>query len=77
LIDLLTQVSRGKTTYCASHGGVGAKCRIAGCNATVYGNLKVCEGHIDHNENPLNGDNIRADDDPDIDWDGDETNELP
>jgi hypothetical protein len=74
---LITQVSRGKTSYCASHGGAGAKCRIAGCSATVYGNLKVCESHFDLNDvgaNSSNGDR-GEDDDPDLEWD--EPNELP
>lgn len=68
-------MSRGKTTYCASHGGAGAKCRVAGCNAVVHGNLKVCQAHLDLSDNPPTNGDIKGEEEPDIDWY--EPHELP
>ena len=39
-----TKVSRGKTDFCAAHGG-GTRCTIKNCNKLAMGNQSLCRQH--------------------------------
>lgn len=39
------QVARGKTDFCAAHGG-GVRCRIANCNKLAVGTQQLCRSHM-------------------------------
>jgi hypothetical protein len=45
-------VARGKTDFCASHGG-GVRCRVRECNKLAVGALQLCRAHTaQQNKNP-------------------------
>lgn len=70
----MLQVARGKTDYCAAHGG-GVRCRIKGCNKLAVGMQQLCRTHgpqtssSSGNPRASNGANDYEDDDDDDDDD--------
>jgi hypothetical protein len=38
------QVARGRTSFCAAHGG-GVRCKVEGCNKAAVGKFQMCRTH--------------------------------
>jgi hypothetical protein len=43
-METVRQVSRGRTNFCAKHGG-GTRCRVEGCQKSALGKLQYCKLH--------------------------------
>ena len=38
------KVARGRTSFCAAHGG-GIRCKVSGCNKAAVGKFQMCRTH--------------------------------
>jgi hypothetical protein len=51
---LLLQVARGKTEYCAAHGG-GIRCDVLNCIKLAVGSKNLCRSHASEAKNQNQG----------------------
>jgi hypothetical protein len=54
LLLLLLQVARGKTEYCAAHGG-GIRCDVLNCIKLAVGSKNLCRSHASEAKNQNQG----------------------